>query len=171
MKKYVIILLLMLPLALTAQQKSFKLLFEKYSGREGYTTVGLSADMLRMVYSFSGEDSDPEMTKLLNDIKGISIVVSDRMNDEFIDDLEKMIDKYTGLKTVTSINESGQVTRIFIVEKDNITTEFLMVSYGKQSNVAINIVGNVDVKQISRLSDFNINGMDQLDDANDKDEK
>jgi hypothetical protein len=93
------------------------------------------------------------------------------MSDEFIDDLETMIDKYTGLKTVTSINEGGQVTRIFIVEKDKITTEFLMVSYGKQSNVAINIVGNVDVKQISRLSDFNINGMDQLDDANDKDEK
>ncbi|NLB03782.1 MAG: DUF4252 domain-containing protein, partial [Bacteroidales bacterium] len=88
MKKYIIFLLLMLPLALTAQQKSFKLLFDKYSGKEGYTTVGLSADMLRMVYSFSGEDSDPEMTKLLNDIKGISIVVSDRMSDEFIDDLE-----------------------------------------------------------------------------------
>ncbi|MGI5834485.1 MAG: DUF4252 domain-containing protein [Bacteroidales bacterium] len=170
MKKYVIFLLLMLPLALTAQQKSFKLLFDKYSGRDGYTTVGISADMLKMVYSFSGEESDPEMTKLINDIKGISIVVTERMNDEFIDDIEKMIDKYVGLKTVTSINEGGQVTRIFIVEKDTITSEFLMVSYGKQSNVVINIVGNVDVKQISRLSDINISGMDQLEDTNDKKE-
>jgi aromatic ring hydroxylase len=170
MKKYVIFLLLMLPLALTAQQKSFKLLFDKYSGRDGYTTVGISADMLKMVYSFSGEESDHEMTKLINDIKGISIVVTERMNDEFIDDIEKMIDKYVGLKTVTSINEGGQVTRIFIVEKDTITSEFLMVSYGKQSNVVINIVGNVDVKQISRLSDINISGMDQLEDTNDKKE-
>ena len=67
--------------------------------------------------------------------------------------------------------EGVQVTRIFIVDKDKITSDCLMVCYGKQSNVAITIVGNVDVKQISRLSDFNINGMDQLDDANDKDEK
>ncbi len=170
MKKYVVFLLLILPITLMAQKKSFKLLFEKYSGREGYTTIDLSADMLQLFYHFADKNQDPEISQLLNDIKGISIVVSDKVNEEFSEDVEKMIEKYPGLKAITSINEGGQVTRIFVAEKDRITTDFLMVSYGRQNNVVINIVGNVDVKQISRLSDLKIDGMEQLKDTKTKEE-
>ncbi len=76
-EKYVIFLLLMLPSGSRRNKKALLSFCSINIQADGYTTVGISADMLKMVYS-SGEESDPEMTKLINDIKGISIVVTER---------------------------------------------------------------------------------------------
>ena len=159
MKKILFPLLLALPLMMAAQQKSFMNFFERYSGKDGFTTVDITPGMLRMMLNFVEEDE--EMSGLIGNISGIRIVVCHFYDKEFVEAMDKMIDK-APYQLVSTINESGQQTKFFNIEKNKKTTEFLMVSYGRSENLVVNITGDIDVNKISRLSQFNINGMDKI---------
>lgn len=151
MKKILLSLLLVLPLSIMAQQKSFMSFFDKYSGEEGFTTVALSAEMIGLMGSVS-EAGDDDLAELLKNIEYIRIVVAENESEEFVKDIKSVI-KDSEYNVITSINESGQKTSFYTIEKNKKTVEFLMVSYGKgEDNVVINIIGDVDVKQVSKLS-------------------
>ncbi|MBQ9201215.1 MAG: DUF4252 domain-containing protein [Bacteroidales bacterium] len=159
MKKIAFTLLVALPLVMAAQQKSFMHLFEHYSGKDGFTTVDITQGMLRMMLSFA--EDDEELSGMIGNISGIRIVVCHLYDEDFVEDMNKMIDR-APYQLISTINESGQQTKFFNIEKNKKTTEFLMVSYGRSENLVVNITGNIDVNKISRLSQFNINGMDKV---------
>ena len=62
-----------------------------------------------------------------------------------------------------TVENANQEMRFFISEADGIITELLMISYDGDSVMLMSLVGDIDLKQISKLSNkMNIEGFEHL---------
>ena len=79
MKKIALLLtVLVLPLMLTAQKTPIDKLFDKYYGKEGFTTVLVNEDMFEVISNM--EEAKGEHENVLGNIKRVRVIAQD---DEF----------------------------------------------------------------------------------------
>jgi outer membrane lipoprotein-sorting protein len=154
-----------------SQKDPVERIFEKYGGREGYTTVYISSKMFSM---FSEADiEDPEFNELMKNLKSIRILAQDEGagRTEKADFYKEVVsglstEEYEELMTVT---EPGQKIRFLVKEEKGKISELLMIVGGDSDNVLIDIRGNINMKQISQLSKaIHINGLEKLDELEKK---
>jgi hypothetical protein len=157
------IVLVVVPLFAVAQGSPADKLFEKYSGREGYTSVYISRYMFSL---FSGmETKDKEIDNILGKLTGIRILASEDATSAGVNFFaEIMKDLPRGeYEELMVIKEKGQDFQFLIREKDGLISELLMVAGGGSTNALISIQGNIDLNTIARLSrSMNIEGLDAL---------
>jgi hypothetical protein len=169
--KTIIFMLIMvaLPLQINAQGSPADRLFDKYAGKDGYTSVYISKYMFSL---FSNLDkSDKELENVLGRLTGIRILASENIEkskvnfyNEIMKDLP--LNEYQELMVV---KEKDQDFRFMIREKDGMITELLMVAGGASNNALISIQGNIDLNTISKLSrSMKIDGLDNLEKINDQ---
>lgn len=164
MKKIVSVLLLLLPLSLMAQQtNNFDTFFNKYAGKDNYTTVDITPDFLKLILGFAGQE-DEELKKLVSNIDRIRIITCQENNPNFAKDVNNLISINKLYKPITNINNGGESTTIYVVKKDDIVTDFLLTAFNKTEQVVINITGkNLDINKVSNLSkNVQIKGMEKL---------
>ncbi len=150
-----------------AQQDPVERLFEKYAGKEGYTSVYISSKMFRM---FSDADIyDPEFTDLMKSLKSIRILTQDDVNDPdekeaFYNEMFRSLPHHTYEELMT-VTEPGQKVTFLVREQQGRISELIMIVGGKNSeNVLIDIRGDIDMKKIAGLSKImDLRGMDKLD--------
>jgi hypothetical protein len=139
-------------------------LFDKYSGKEGFTTVYITQYMFGMFKNLN--TSDKEFDDLVKNLKSIRILsVEDKKaipaNTNFFKEVMKELpmDQY---KELMVVKEKDQELKFLIRENQGKISELLLVSGGKD-NTLICIQGNIDMKSLAKLSkDLNINGMKPL---------
>lgn len=165
MKKLIVIIAALLPIVVAAQQKSFTSFYNTYAERKGYTTVGVTGEMVKMMAPLMlDKANDPELLELLSNINDIKVVLGAQSSPTFVDDMEVIV-KSTVYKLMTEVKKDGQQTRFYIVAHPTIPTqasELLMLSHGVKDNVVIDITGEIDLKKISKLSAVKIAGMEKL---------
>jgi hypothetical protein len=170
MKTLIFIFIMMaLSLHINAQGSPADRLFDKYSGKDGYTSVYISKYMFSLFSSL--DNTDKEIENMLGRLTGIRILASEdteRSNINFYNEIMKdlPINEYQELMVV---KEKDQDFKFLIREKDGIITELLMVAGGASNNALISIQGNIDLNTISRLSrSMNIEGLDNLEKIDDQ---
>lgn len=175
MKKISLILTLAIfPLLITAQNKVVDKLFEKYAGKEGFTTVLISSKMFSLFSNL--ETDDEEFDDLMNNLKSIRILATD--NDveldkdiNFYDEIMKEL-KVSEYEELMVIQEKDQNVKFLIREVDGKIVELLLVSGGKGGNALISIKGDIDLKNISKLSkSMNVEGLEDLEKIDKKKDK
>jgi len=159
----VITMLILMPLSLTAQGSPADRLFEKYSGKEGYTSVFISRYMFSLFSNL--ETADKEIEDVFSRLTGIRILASDKKMEagvNFFDEIMK--DLPSGVyQELMVVREKDQDFKFLIRETDGIINELLMVAGGVSNNALISIQGNIDLNTISRLSrSMKIDGLDAL---------
>ena len=158
-----IIAMLIVPVFAGAQVSPVDKLFEKYSGREGYTSVYISKYMFSL---FSNLDAgDKELENVLGKLTGIRILSSDKAKDTRVNFFTEIMENLpvTEYQELMVVKEKDQNFKFLIREKDDIITELLMVAGGASNNVLISIQGNIDLNTISQLSrSMKIDGLDAL---------
>lgn len=159
----VITMLILMPLSLTAQGSPADRLFEKYSGKEGYTSVFISRYMFGLFSNL--ETADKEIEDIFSRLTGIRILASDQKTEagvNFFDEIMK--DLPSGVyQELMVVREKDQDFKFLIRETDGIINELLMVAGGVSNNALISIQGNIDLNTISRLSrSMKIDGLDAL---------
>jgi hypothetical protein len=135
----IIITMVICPLLIAAQNTAVDELFDKYAGKEGFTTVYVSKNLFKMISDI--ELDDPETEELVDNLETIKILAADdyentegiNFYDEIIRNLP--VDEYEELR-----------------EKDGIIKELLLVVGGIDDNVLISIIGDIDLKKISKIS-------------------
>lgn len=150
-KTIIIILLLFSPYLLVAQQAAFDSLFQKYSGKKGYTTMEMTGELIQMAFGKSAGD-DGEFTG----IERIWIVMSNEASEEFTSDVKKLTSQ-NNLKSITSISRDKEEVKMFQVnttsQKGGTTkSEFIMTVTGDSTNIAIRITGSFDINKIPQLN-------------------
>ncbi|MDA3952408.1 MAG: DUF4252 domain-containing protein [Bacteroidales bacterium] len=164
MKKVILVLFVFLfPVILMAQNSPIDELFEKYSGQEGFTSVYITSYMFSMFSDL--ETDDPEFDKLIKNLKGIKILATDDAYNGSANFYKEIIDKIPmdQYKELMVIKEKDQDVKFLVNEKDGIITELLLIAGGKSDNALISIQGNIDLKNISKLSkSMNISGLEHL---------
>jgi hypothetical protein len=166
MKKIIVIcLLLVVPIFVIAQKHPVDKLFEKYAGKEGFTTVLISSKMFSLFSNL--ETDDEEFDDLMNSLKSIRILATDDEveTDEdinFYDEIMKELE-VSDYEELMVILEKDQNVKFLIKELDGKIVELLLVSGGIDGNALISIKGDIDLKNISKISkSMNIEALEDL---------
>ena len=153
MKRILLLVLVLLPFLARSQNYSWKF-FDRYSDASGFTSVQLERKMMRMMSRQAAEQGDKKLAELLDGIQYIRIVALSGDGAQFLADAEQLAaDPDARFELVMSGTEQGQTTKFYLREAEfNLNSELLMLTYGPRETVAVNIYGNFDLKQVSRLS-------------------
>lgn len=155
MKKLILILLIVSSgLTVFGQRSPVDDLFDRYDGKEGFTSVYISSRMFSLLSRLDSDD--PDFNRLVNSIKGIKILAIDSASNtaglNFIFDLKKKL-KTAGYEELMTVREVDQQIEFMIREAPNgKIAELIMITGGKGTSV-VSILGNMDLKTIADLSD------------------
>jgi hypothetical protein len=164
MKKILLILVFISAAAVAKAQKSIDALFSKYSGRDGFVTVTISGDLLKLVGRLDDDNGEDNELRSGN-ISAIRILAQDDDNlkvENFYDQVMKDIDTRQ-YEEFMRIKESDQEVRMLVRTEGNRFREFLLVA-GGEDNVLIQVKGNMTYSEARKFSEKakKEHGMDML---------
>jgi hypothetical protein len=148
MKKLTLVAVLLLSFIVASGQRSIDRLFEKYSDREGFTSVNISGNLLNLAASFEDEQGRDVKAK----ITGVRILAQKQgFRDLNFHDLVKRDLDLNGYEEFMRVKESGQDLRMLVRFQGRRITEFLVVA-GGEDNAIIQVKGDMSVSDARRLS-------------------
>jgi hypothetical protein len=166
MKKLILMLAVVLPMAVLAQKTPVDKLFEKYANQKGFTTVNISGKLLGFASQL--DTGDEATSNMLSNLKGIRILTVDD------DELNKKIDFYAELEKdgffkdneyepLMEVTEEDEVVRFLAKDAGNGKISDLLLVVGGDDNTLISISGIIDPKDISKITkaaDINLGDID-----------
>lgn len=131
-------------------------LFEKYNGKEGFTSVNIDKELFETIGSFAENDSK-DLQKAVKNLRGIKILTytpgsipkNKRINfyKEVIETIP--LNEYKSLMNV----ESGDSKVKFLIrKKDDKAKELLMITGEDNESSLIWMTGDIDLKNIKSLT-------------------
>lgn len=155
MKKLLLILAVVLPMAVLAQKTPVDKLFEKYANQKGFTTVNISGKLLGFASQI--ETGDDETSKLLSGLSGIRIlsVEDDNLNKEldFYEELNKEgFFKNNNFEVLMEVTEDDEVVRFLAKDAGNGKISDLLLVVGGDDNALISITGLIDPENIGKIT-------------------
>ncbi|MEE4215231.1 MAG: DUF4252 domain-containing protein [Bacteroidales bacterium] len=152
MMKRIITPIVLFVFALTLNaQSSIDRLFDRYQGADGFVTVTVSGNFLKLAGAF---DDDDEFLKHADKFTSIRIlaqedddVVVENFYDMVMDELTK-----GGYEEMVRVNSSDTDLKIMVRAEGDIFTEFLLVT-GGDDNAIIQIKGRLTEKIMKEIAD------------------
>jgi Domain of unknown function (DUF4252) len=160
MKKMVLTIAMATFVIAASAQKSIDALFEKYGGKDGFTTVTLNGGLSRLAGILGGNDKTKDKVK--GDIYGIRILTQDDKSlktDNFYDMVIKDIDidKY---EEFMRVKDSKDDLRILVRTEGKRFRELLLIS-GGDDNSLIQIKGDLSLEDAANISNSATQGHNQ----------
>lgn len=155
MKKIVLILALLLPLAVLAQKTPVDKLFEKYANQKGFTTVNISGKLLGFASQL--ETGDKATSDMLSGLKGIRVltVEDSELNKklDFYAELEKEgFFKNNSYEVLMEVTDANEVVRFLAKDAGNGKISDLILVVGGDDNALICISGMIDPQNIGKIT-------------------
>lgn len=136
---------------------TFDRLYEKYSAREGVTSILFGKRMMQMMADRVREE-DRELAKLLEELRSIRVLTNARPSAQFEADARSILKKISGWELISQIEEHGQQIESYLFDGGRrYPSTFLLFSFGDKEQVVLYIQGYFSVKDISRLSEIRPN--------------
>lgn len=149
-----------------AQDAAINSMFDKYADDETFTKVTITSKMFSLFTEMEPEDPNTkEFTEAISKLKGLKILASDSVNDaqKYYKEATASIQK-SNFEELMSVRDGKEDVLFMIKENGGKISELLMLVGGNNKFVAINLYGEIDLKQISKLSKgMNVKGMEYLD--------
>ena len=148
------------------QKSAVDKVFDKYSGKDGYTTVYISSFMFKMLSQLDVDDPEyNEFKKATSGINSIKILTQDGSNSEaFGKELLEMLprDEYQEMMVVKDQEEEV----LFLAkEEGGKISEFLLIVSGGGEDALIAITGDIDLESIASIaSGLDMPGLENLED-------
>jgi hypothetical protein len=162
MKKFIIALLIVVFLApfAQAQESVTEKLYEKYSGKDGFTTVHITKELFSMIaqMKFEGDDAE-EMNKMkesMANLQFIRIVMYENGTDDnkdfnaFKKDLEAF--ELKGFSEMMVVDDKDEKVRFLARQEGDIFKEFLVLIQSNDEAGFISIFGDIDFETLSKVS-------------------
>ena len=169
-KSFLIIAALVISGVISAQTNPIDELFDKYSEKEGFTSVFISGKMLSMLAGMEAKSNKPE--SIMFRLKSIRILsendslATGKVN--FYQELRKQLD-FSVYEELMVVQEGPEVTKFLIRQNGDRVSELLMISGGREGNTLISIRGDINLKELSNLSKtLGIEELEQLEDVEKK---
>ena len=151
MKRSLLFFMLVILLSPLYGQKSIDALFRKYSGKEGYVTVTISGDLLKLASRLNSDHVTGN--SLPANVTEIRIIAQEDKNfkspdfyDMVSDDID--LDEY---EEFMRVRESDQDLRMLVRSDGNTFTEFLLIA-GGEDNALIQIKGKMTFSEARKFS-------------------
>jgi hypothetical protein len=147
-----------------AQNDPVGQVFDKYAGKDGFTTVNITGDLLKMAAKCDAEDKDLSFLANLTEIRVLAQECEPGQSAgvNFQDEIWPKLDK-SAYKELLIIKEKDQDVKMLARENGKTIQEFLIIVSGSDENVLVQIKGNLNMDEIDKLSDsFDFKGFEQL---------
>jgi len=155
MKKLLVILAMILPMAVLAQKTPVDKLFEKYANQKGFTTVNISGKLLGLAAQLDDEGDD--VSNMLSSLTGIRVLTVD---DE---ELNKKLDFYKELEqenffkdnkfeVLMEVTDDDEVVRFLAKDAGNGKISDLLLVVGGDDNALISISGLIKPEDIGKIT-------------------
>lgn len=170
MKKFAILIALILSPVLVMAQGSF----DKYEDLDDVTSIVVTKNMFKLLSQIDVESDDPEVKEymeLVDNLENIKIFVTENneLASRMKSDVESYVSASKGLSELMRVKDDGKNIKFYSKEgkNENFVSELLMFldgeMDGKEGTVIMSITGNIDLKQVSKLTkDLNVPGSDEL---------
>ena len=153
MKRFILFLIMLVPVWTMAQKSPVDKLFEKYANKDGMTTVNISGALLGFA---SKIDSGPE-ADMLSKLEGVRILAVDD------DELNKSLDFYKELEADGFFKNNKYEVLMEVTEKDEVVRFYarnagggkfseLLLVVGGDDNALISIRGIIDPENIGKIT-------------------
>jgi hypothetical protein len=162
MKRLLLFAVLSITFTFVYGQKSIDALFDKYAGRDGFTTVTINGSLLKLA-RYLDSDTDHDDNSLpagLTQLRILSQEDKTLKTENFYDMVIKDIDLNT-YEEFMRVKDSDQDVRMLVRTEGKTFKEFLLIA-GGEDNAVIQIKGNLTFEDAKKLSDDarKNNGMD-----------
>ncbi len=166
MKKFSLLLLsLIMTLVMNAQPSGVEKLFNKYGGKDGFTTVKINKEMFELLGKIDKDDKDIQSLAKIEYLRVLAVEDGNALKGvNFYDEVMRTIDK-SEYEELLRINESDTDVKILIRQaEDGTIHELLIVAGGEgDDNALVYIKGNIKLNELSGLSDgLSMTGIDGL---------
>ena len=171
MKRLIFSMIIVLgAVTLFGQKSAVDRIFDKYSGKDGYTTVYISSYMFNLLSSVKSDDPEyNEFKKATSGINSIKILTQDGENSvafgkELLSQLPRS--EYKEMMTVKEENEEV----LFLAKEENgKITEFLLIVSGGGEDALIAIQGIIDLESIASIAQgLDMPGLENLEELDKK---
>ena len=154
----------LLGMASFGQNSTVDKIFDKYSGREGYTTVYISSFMFNLLNRLEVDDPEyDEFKRATSGISSIKILAQDGAGSEsFGKELLEMLPR-SEYQEMMKVKDQEEEVLFLAKEEGGKITEFLLIVSGGSEDVLIAIQGDIDMESLSSIaSGLDIPGMENL---------
>ena len=138
--------------------------FSDYESNENFTRVSISKKMFELIANLDPDDDDEkDLIESVSRLDGLKIIVADSSENPvalYKDAMKRIPKRFEELMTV---NDESEKIVFMIDEKDGRVKELVMVMKGDNEFVLLDLFGDIDLKEIAKISrKMNIEHMDQL---------
>jgi hypothetical protein len=144
------IALVIISSALNAQ-KSIDALFDKYAGKDGFVTVTINGNLLKLAALTEEDKSESSLPKSLTQIRILAQENDSMKVDNFYDQVIKDLD-LKQYEEFMQVKSSGQAVKMLVKTDGDMFREFLLIVGGKD-NALIQIKGNMTFKEAKEFAD------------------
>ena len=152
MKKIFLFAILLISGTIVSGQKSIDDLFDRYGGKDGFTTVTINGNLLKLARCLDNDNDSDEA--LPENITTIIILAQDDKNlrvDNFYDMVIKDID-LKDYDEFMRVKDSENNMRMLVRVDGNRFKEFLLI-VGGEDNALIQIKGDMSLKEAKKFSE------------------
>lgn len=156
MKKIIIIALAaIISMTSAAAQNSKKQIYIDYSGKPGVSAVYISPAMfklMKVVPDIEINDQDVNFSRFIRTLEGMYIlnIEEPEMASQLVRDVEKELINGRHELLMEAV-EGSETTRIYVVEKDSIVSDLILLSRDGSSTSYISISGQMPLDEISKM--------------------
>jgi hypothetical protein len=156
MKKLLLIIALTITGTLVYGQRSIDYLFEKYAGKDGFTTVTISGDLLKLAHCLGDNDDDDDFPVSITEVR----ILTQEDKSIKVENFYAMVINDIDLKDYDEfmrVKNSDQDLRMLVRSEGNKFKEFLLVA-GGEDNALIQVKGNMtyaDARKFAKDSEKN----------------
>lgn len=156
MKKIIIIVLAaMISMTSAAAQNTKKQIYSDYSGKPGVSAVYISPAMFKLMKAVPDieiNDQEVNFSRFIRTLEGMYILSIDEpgMALQLVRDVEKELHSGKHELLMEAV-EGNETTRIYVVEKDSIVSDLILLSRDGTSTSYISITGQMPLDEISKM--------------------
>ena len=160
----VLALFIFLPILAAAQNDAVTRFVENRIEDDEPTRISISARMFSLFTNLDAEDpEDKELLEQMSRLKGMKILSTEEVQDG--EALVKSIrnDLPNEYESLMTINDDDEYIEFLVLGEGDKVNELVMLIGSKGNFLAMSILGSIDLKQISRLSQsMDVGGMEKL---------
>lgn len=176
MKKLAILVaFLITPMLVSAQG-----MFDSYEDEKDVTSVVVTKNMFKLLGKIKVETDDAEVQEymeMVNSLENIKVFITENesVGARMKADVQKYVASSKNLEELMRVKDDGKNVKFYSKQgkDENHVSELLMFldgeMDGKEGTVVMSITGDIDLKQISKLTkELNVPGSDELENVKQK---
>lgn len=143
-------------------QNAIEKYFQQYENASGFTSVYISEHMFGLFADLEIEDKeDAEIVKLIGGLKSLHILTTEDNSKNYYQEALQKINR-SEYEMLMKVKDEGTNLQFLIKKKGNLIEELLLL-VDDDEFVLLSIVGNIDLKKISRLAKhMDVEGLEYL---------